>query len=172
MFCQYFRSRIIDLPSKKMAKWKAAIIFILFSTTACGQDSGRIGADLAETARNGNLKIMISYGFAPHWSSEASSSFRIINSISQNPFFSEAGYSKWEISFRYWPTECYKGASIAIGTVFGFRLEPDMKVDTAYSIPIMKHISLEIGYGLRILETVRNGRPDSKDIRIAAYYRF
>lgn len=156
-----------------MAKWKAAIILIFICVNISGQNGGRIGADPAATAANGNIRIIISHAFAPHWSSEASASFRIINDLSEKPFFSEDGHSQWEIAFRYWPGQCHKGASISMGAVHGGPgLQTDMKIGAAYSIPIMKHIDLDIGFGLRLMESIRIRKVQLRDIRIEIYYRF
>lgn len=156
-----------------MAKWKAAITLIFICTSVSGQNAGRIGADLAATAGNGNIRIIISHAFASHWSSEASASFRIINSLSENPFFSEKGYSQWEIAFRYWPERCHKGASISIGAMHGGSGQnTDMKIGAAYSIPIMKHFDLDIGFGLRLMDSIRIKEVQLRDIRIEIYYRF
>lgn len=155
-----------------MTKWKAIIILTCLCTAAFGQNSGRIGADIAQTASNGNLRIIISRAFAPHWSSEASASFRMINDLAQDTFFSEEGVPEWEIAFRYWPEKCHKGFSISIGIVQGFRQDTDMKIGAAYSIPVMKGIDISIGYGIRALDTIRNIKPQASDISIEIYYRF
>lgn len=171
-FCRLFRMHTIDLPSKKMTKWKAIIILICLGTAASGQNSGRIGADIAETAGNGNLRIIISHSFAPHWSSEASASFRIINRLSGHPFFSEEGHSEWEIGFRYWPEKYRKGFSISLGAVHGSERKTDMKIGAGYSIPIIRNIDIGIGYGVRIMDTIRKIKSGYNDISIEIYYRF
>lgn len=171
-FCRFIRKRIIDLPTKKMTKWKAIIILTCFCTAAFGQNSGRIGADLAETARNGNLRIIISRTFSSHWSSEASASFRVINNFAQKPFFSEEGVPEWEIAFRYWPEKCHKGFSISQGVIHRSGQYTDMKIGAAYSIPVVKGIDISIGYGIRALDTIRNIKPQARDISIEIYYTF
>ena len=98
-----------------MERWKALIIFLCLCAAAYGQDSARIGLDMAETVGNGNIRIVISHAFAPQWSAGGSASFRIINDIASYMDFPEAGLSEWEISFRHWATECYKGGYISLG---------------------------------------------------------
>ena len=64
-----------------MVRWKALIIFLCLCAAAYGQESTRIGLEMAETVGNGNIRIVISPAFAPQWSAGGSASYRIINDI-------------------------------------------------------------------------------------------
>lgn len=154
-----------------MTRSTTLIIALAISTLSFGQNHLSIGADIAETAENGNMRIIICHAFAQMWSSEASASFRIGNSIWPDKAFSGNGYSEWEMSFRYWVQEQHKGASIALGIVSGFKQIPDVKINFAYTIHIWKGIHINIGYGLRMMQTIKGTKPGAQDIAIEIHYR-
>lgn len=155
-----------------MERWKALIIFLCLCAAAYGQDSARIGLDMAETVGNGNIRIVISHTFAPQWSAGGSASFRIINDIASYMDFPEAGLSEWEISFRHWAKECYKGGYISLGMTGGFRQNADIKTGIGFSIPIYRGLGIDIGYGIRMLHTVRHKELYIKDFTFELHYAF
>lgn len=155
-----------------MIKWKVSIILCCICNAVFGQNSARIGADIAEFAENGNMRIIISHAFTQHWSTEASASFRIAESLSENTFYKTNGHSEWELIFRYWLQKCYRGLSISLGAIQGFRQKTDMRIGAGYSIPVTRRISIDIGYGVRLLDSIRNITPEYNDIHIEVYYRF
>lgn len=170
-FCCKIQIHRIDLPSKKMTRCTALIITLAVSTLSFGQNYLSIGTDLAETAYNGNMRIIISHAFSQMWSSEASASFRIGNDLWHNRTFSGNGYSEWEMSFRYWAQDKHKGASVALGIVSGFKQIPDLKINVAYTIPLWKGIHINIGYGLRMMQSIKGIKPGTQDIAIEIHYR-
>lgn len=47
-----------------------------------------------------------------------------------------------------------------------------MKIGAGYSIPIIRNIDIGIGYGVRIMDTIRKIKSGYNDISIEIYYRF
>ncbi len=170
-FCCEIQNHRIDLPSKKMTRCTALIIALAVSTLSFGQNYLSIGTDLAETAENGNMRIILSHAFSKTWSSEASASFRIGNGLWHNKTFTDNGYSEWEMAFRYWIQEQHEGASVALGIVSGFKQIPDLKITVAYTIHLGKGIHINIGYGLRMMQTIKGIKPSTQDIAIEIHYR-
>ena len=155
-----------------MERWKALIIFFCLSAAAYGQDSARVGLDMAETAGNGNIRIIISHTFAPQWSAGGSASFRIMNDITSYMDFPEDGLSEWEFFFRHWAKECNKGGYISLGMAGGFRQSADMKIGIGFSIPIYRGLGIDIGYGIRMLHTIKAKELYIKDITLELHYAF
>ena len=88
-----------------MTRWHALIALIYIAPAAFGQSSGCLGIEITEVIRNSDAKIRIGYSISGQWSAEAVSSFHI--RIQENNSADKA--PSMELSFRYWPHECYKG---------------------------------------------------------------
>ena len=129
---------MIDLPSKKMARWKILIAALCIVQTSYGQNHGCIAAEMTEIIRNANARIRIGYAFSSDWTAEARSSF-------------PAKGSRVELSVRHWPKGCYSGTYISSGITSTFRKDTDMLLGIGYCLPLWKRLGLDIGYMLTSL---------------------
>lgn len=170
-FCRIIQNDRIDLPTKKMARCQAFIIALALSAPSFGQGFTSIGTDVAETAESGKVRIIVSHAFSDRWTSEASASFRITADQEGYRCFTGEGYSEQELSFRYWAREHHIGASVSLGIVGGFNQSPDMKIGAGYDIPLWKGFHINIGYGLKLLDTLRNKGRSIRSISIELHYR-
>lgn len=151
-----------------MTRWHALIALIYIAPAAFGQNSGCLGFEITEVIRNSDAKIRIGYSISGQWSAEAVSSFHIRvqenNSVDKAP--------SMELSFRYWPHECYKGTYLSMGPVCGFKSDTDLKLGLGYSIPICKCIGIDLGYGIKIIDTIRQKTATSGKITLDIHYLF
>lgn len=154
-----------------MKRWKASIIAICICTTVLCQEKVSIGTDISETIRNGNVKIQTSFAFTRHWTVETSTSFRIPACRNGNGI-SETGDYWSEMAFRHWKDGCFNGISVAFGAVRGFTKETDITISIGYSISIWKGISINMGYGIRVFDTIKGKDPKTDGISIEICYRF
>ena len=95
-----------------------------------------------------------------------------MNDITSYMDFPEDGLSEWEFFFRHWAKECYKGGYISLGMAGGFRQSADMKIGIGFSIPIYRGLGIDIGYGIRMLHTIKAKELYIKDITLELHYAF
>lgn len=167
-FCHFIKKQKIDLPSKKMTRWRAFIIFFCIVQTTYGQNQGCLGVEITEVLKSGNAKIRIGYCISQQWSAEAISSFHICR-LEKN--LKERG-SSIELSFRHWNRECYKGSYLSFSICSGFRKTTDMKFSLGYTLPIYKGIGMDIGYGVSMLEAIRQKTLGSGEFSMDIHYIF
>ncbi len=155
-----------------MTRWHAIIAFIWIAHVSYGQDQGCLGIEITEFVRNRDARIRVGHGISEQWSAEAISSFHIYNNrCNAEDTDTEHGISA-ELSFRHWARECYKGTYLSFGVFTAFRKETDMKFSLGYSLPIWKCFGIDVGYGLKIIDTIRHKVPTSGEITLEIHYIF
>lgn len=152
-----------------MTRLKALITALCIVQSAFCQDRICIGWNIAETARNGNAEIKIGYAFSSHWSAEGYSSFRILPP-SEGVCSSGKEVSGYGLAFRYWPDGHFKGGSISFGITSGFKAQTDMTLSAGYTLAVWKCLYIDIGYGIRVLETIRSDVSDEISIEICVRF--
>ena len=150
-----------------MTRWHAFIAFICITQAAFGQNRGCLGIEITEAFRSRNARIRVGYAISEQWSAEAISSFHIYNHQKNVEHETSA-----ELAFRHWVRECYKGAYLSFGVFSGFRKETDMRFSLGYSVPIWKSIGIDIGYGFRLIGTIKRKAPESGEITLEIHYIF
>lgn len=151
-----------------MSRWKtlAAALFITHASMA--QNQGCIAAEITEAYRSGYARIRTGYSFTPGWSAEVRSSFHIFRTEG----VADKRRSAFELSFRHWQKECYNGSHISLGITTGFRDKTDMTLGIGYCLPVWRGIGIDIGYGIRVLETIRLKSPGAEELTIEICYIF
>ncbi len=171
-FCRYIRKHEIDLPSKKMTRWHAFIAFICITQASSGQNHCCLGIELTEAARSRNARIRVGYAISEQWSAEAVSSFHIYNYLKNGEDAVKEHRTSAELTFRHWVRECYKGTYLSLGLFCGFRRETDMRFSLGYSLPIWECLGIDIGYGFRFIDTIRQKAPRSGELTLEIHYIF
>lgn len=155
-----------------MTRWHALIAFICIAQVSYGQNQGCLGIEITEFVRNRDARIRVGYALSEQWSAEAISSFHIYGyNINAEDTAIEQGASA-ELSFRHWIRECYNGTYLSFGVLTAFRKETDMKISLGYSLPIWRCLGIDIGYGLKIIETIKHKVHTSGEITLEIHYIF
>lgn len=155
-----------------MTRWQALIAFLCITQASAGQNSGCIGLEITEAVRSGNARIRIAYGLSDQWSAEVLSSFHIKSTRSENEKTSGIHNGYVDLSFRHWCRKFSKGPYFSLGIFSGVRQRTDMKFCLGYAIPIWKGIGMDIGYGFKVLDTIRQNSAASGEITLEIHYCF
>lgn len=151
-----------------MTRWQAFIAIFCIVQTASGQNRGCLGIEITEPFRRGNAKITLDFTLSQQWSAEAVSSFHICTAGKGMEDMAPSA----ELYFRHWVRECYKGNYLSFGVCSGFRRKTDMKFCLGYALPIWKCIGVDIGYGFKVLDTIKQKTPASGEITMEIHYIF
>lgn len=136
------------------------------------QSRGCVATDMAEVVSSGNAGIRAGHTILPSWSAEAGASFHIGRTYPGKDGLAQKAATSMELSFRHWPHGCYKGMYISTGVLCRFRKDTDLTVGAGYCQPLWKGIALDIGYSLKVIDTIRRYDSGYKGLRIEICYIF
>ena len=155
-----------------MRRWHVIIAFFLIAQTASGQNHGCLGIEITEFIRIRNARLRVSYAISEQWSAEATSSFHIYSLWNNLEETAADRGTCAEVAFRHWSQKCYKGVYFSFGAWTGFSRGTDMKFSLGYSLPIWKGLGTDIGYGFKVIDTIKHKTPSSGEITLEIHYIF
>lgn len=145
---------------------------LLMGLNASAQKRITMGLDIAETIRNGNVRIMAGYGFHERWSVRYDTSiatfplkgesrpeydthngeFNTISEETESPALTTC------ISVQYWPARTFRGIYTEIGCRIEAREIPCCIVGIGYCMPIWKGLSTTLSYSTDIGPSPSSGK--------------
>ena len=157
------------------------------SLPCSGQVRGHLGAGIAEVSAKGQTNIYLGHSFAPNWSAECRTGFKL-------PDFVGSGNDEWqehdnqfsdsdtnekpevfrevEIGVRYWPKEAYKGAFLEIGIAQKKEKKPFIEIGAGYGIHLNRHSGVNLSYFIRLADSYRSGNLEGRGITLTIDYLF
>ncbi len=169
------------------------ILCLLICTSASGQGvpaaRAAICTDLSSAVMSRMVRIGYSHSFSSGWSAEGRMEIPILmnskdheaerehNSMLTGKDDSEhavprTSYPYMMIGFRYWPGEYHDGVYLGFFCTHGHRDGTDMAAEFGYAVRIWKHLGMELGYCVRLIEGLESGIFNTEGIRIGIDYIF
>lgn len=155
-----------------MTRWQILTALLCITQAALAQNQGCMGIEITEAFRNGNARIKVGYAISGQWSAEARSAFHICRIPHGQEDTAVSNAPSMELLIRYWPHKCYSGTYISFSTISIFRKSTDIMLNIGYSIPVFKNTCLDIGYGIKLFDSIINKSSRSGAMTLEIYYTF
>ncbi len=133
-----------------------------------------ISADLAAAVTDMAVRLEFSHSFTKHWSVQGSAEVQIPWK-GPSPAGNESGNRirpEFTAGMRFWPEGFAEGSYLGVNCCHGVETGTDLTIGGGYSIRIMNHLGLCLGYELKILDSIQKGRFGAEGIRINLTYYF
>ena len=154
-----------------------------------GQDKIILGTDPGSIMCFKELRMETGYAFSSRWSANAELSINIKGSSksrnNEEVLHWKELYDRYEdvktfredfittdISFCYWPGSVYSGPVLCVGGCVKDRTGPDLSIGAGYYCRIWKGLRAGLSYRIRLAESIKNGKPSEKGIKLTLGYVF